>query len=83
MTRKSIRKLPGADPRVETGAVRFGSDWPGVFIRGDNAAYYTEALRALLSEKDSDSLNRKVLDSLLEEIEVAVPCRQGLPSPGV
>ncbi len=23
--------------RVETGPVRFGDDWPGVFIRGDNA----------------------------------------------
>lgn len=24
-------------PRVETGAVQFGDDWPGLFIRGDNA----------------------------------------------
>jgi hypothetical protein len=24
-------------PRVETGAVRFGNDWPGLFIRGDEA----------------------------------------------
>jgi hypothetical protein len=24
-------------PRVETGAVQFGNDWPGLFIRGDDA----------------------------------------------
>jgi hypothetical protein len=24
-------------PRVETGPVQFGADWPGLFIRGDNA----------------------------------------------
>ncbi len=23
--------------RVETGAIRFGDDWPGIFIRGDEA----------------------------------------------
>jgi hypothetical protein len=34
------RALPEQVPRVETGAVRFGDDWPGVFIRGDNALAY-------------------------------------------
>jgi hypothetical protein len=32
-----IRKLPAQDKRVETGPVQFGEDWPGIFIRGDNA----------------------------------------------
>jgi len=30
---------PNDKPRIETGAVQFGSDWPGLFIRGDNAAW--------------------------------------------
>lgn len=34
--------------RVETGAVQFGDDWPGVFIRGDNAAFYSMAIDAVL-----------------------------------
>jgi len=25
--------------RIETGAVQFNEDWPGIFIRGDNAAH--------------------------------------------
>ena len=30
--------------RVETGVVQFGDDWPGVFVRGDDAAYYAGAI---------------------------------------
>lgn len=28
---------PPGIARVETGAVQFGDDWPGLFLRGDNA----------------------------------------------
>lgn len=37
--------------RVETGVVQFGEDWPGVFIRGDNAAMYALALSNLIEGK--------------------------------
>jgi len=33
---RMIRKVPAVDERVETGAVKFGDDWPGIFIRGDD-----------------------------------------------
>jgi hypothetical protein len=45
-----IRQLPEQTPRVETGSVRFGGDWPGVFIRGDNAAYYAASLSVVLRD---------------------------------
>jgi hypothetical protein len=32
-----LRRLRNAEPRIETGPIRFGDDWPGLFIRGDNA----------------------------------------------
>lgn len=35
--------------RPETGSMQFGDDWPGVFIRGDNAAGYALALQDILS----------------------------------
>jgi len=41
--------------RVETGAVQFGDDWPGVFIRGDTALFFSIALRQAahrLTEKE-------------------------------
>jgi hypothetical protein len=32
-------------PRAETGVMQFEDDWPGVFIRGDNAFYFAMCLR--------------------------------------
>jgi hypothetical protein len=43
-----ITKVPGVAERVETGPIQFGDDWPGVFIRGDNALFYANALEAAL-----------------------------------
>lgn len=39
---REIRLLtkPKKGGRVETGPVQFGDDWPGVFIRGDEALYW-------------------------------------------
>lgn len=34
--------------RPETGAMQFGDDWPGLYIRGDNALGYMMALDAVL-----------------------------------
>lgn len=35
--------------RPETGSMRFGDDWTGVFIRGDSAAGYAIALEEVLA----------------------------------
>lgn len=35
--------------RVETGALQFNDDWPGVFIRGDNAMHYKIRLQHLIA----------------------------------
>ena len=43
-----VRILPAQDERVETGATQFGDDWPGVFIRGDNAFAYAMYIKAAL-----------------------------------
>lgn len=40
--------LSHAGPRIESGPVQIGAnDWPGVFIRGDNALYFSALLRNL------------------------------------
>ena len=36
------------NPRAETGPMEFTDDWPGVFIRGDNAAYFAMCLSNIL-----------------------------------
>jgi hypothetical protein len=47
---EGILKLPAVGARVETGAVQFGDDWPGVFIRGDNAFGFIGALEAAIAK---------------------------------
>ncbi len=42
-------------PRVETGVVRFGDDWPGLFIRGDNAFAYARYLEEVLKHVEGTS----------------------------
>lgn len=45
-----IRRLPAQQERVETGPVQFGDDWPGAFIRGDNAGWYAMQVGMLLRQ---------------------------------
>ncbi len=35
--------------RTETGRLQFAKDWPGIFIRGDDALSYARILRDLLA----------------------------------
>lgn len=57
--------MPEGMARPETGAMQFGDDWPGVFIRGDNAAYYSLALDSLL-KGNVDPMTTGILAGLNE-----------------
>lgn len=52
--------------RAETGSIQFGDDWPGVFIRGDNAMYYAMQLQMLLdgSIGPDDFITKTTLEGL-------------------
>ena len=40
--------------RIETGPLQIGDDWPGVFIRGDNALMmYAPALMGLIAQTEA------------------------------
>ena len=58
--------------RIETGPVQFGDDWPGVFIRGDNALYLCMMLKShLAGSKDfASELAMKNLANLLESCNI-------------
>lgn len=60
----NIRKLPAQSERVETGPVQFGDDWPGVFIRGDNAFAFCNALDALLHASQADPIMKVLVSGL-------------------
>ena len=63
------REFPAAEPRVETGPVQFGNDWPGVFIRGDCAFGYAMCLEQVLQAMGDGEVPHvlfwKQLDGLL------------------
>ena len=46
---EKVRHLPApiGPGRVETGSVQFGDDWPGLFIRGDEAFHLMLLIREL------------------------------------
>ena len=58
MSKPEIRIIEGDfTSRVETGPVQFGDDWPGTFIRGDNAAYYAMQLKQLIDAVEKGEVN--------------------------
>lgn len=50
--------------RAETGPMKFGDDWTGVFIRGDNAFGYAFALQSVL-DGTADPFAPAILRGLL------------------
>lgn len=46
--------IKSKDDRVETGVIQFGDDCPGVFLRGDHAAYYVLMLKDVLAKLNNE-----------------------------
>jgi hypothetical protein len=72
-------KLPRGCGRVESGAVQFEGDWPGLFLRGDTAIAAAMSIRILqsrLAENDDaiirSALSRlaKIADIIEQDVEV-------------
>jgi len=57
--------------RVETGPLVINDDWPGVFIRGDNAAWYAMQLNILMSNLPDtiDVFTRSSINGLISTLE--------------
>ncbi len=66
------------DRRIETGPLQVNDDWPGVFIRGDNALHYAAQLQHLLDMIDvkdsemilsSEMITKAVITGLLCDLQ--------------
>ena len=83
MNKNTCIVLPGVEKRVETGTIKFGDDWPGVFIRGDNAFGYTQTLKMALGilngeiEFDNGFCRFVAEDTIKDLIELFSSCNQG------
>jgi len=63
--------LEGGPMRAETGTIKFGDDWRGVFIRGDDAFGYAVHLRRLLSLGSTPRIAAQILKGVIDLLESA------------
>ena len=61
---------PGGSGNVRTGAIRFIDDWPGLFIRGDDAMSILVAIRSLERALHSAATVDPVVASALGKLSV-------------
>lgn len=63
--------VPGGSGRARTGAMQFQDDWPGLFIRGDDAIVLLSAIEQL-AERLADSKDVLVTSALSRLMSIAV-----------
>jgi len=72
-------KAKAKTDRVPSGAVQFGSDWPGLFLRGDHALKVAVCVRKLQKElaksPTADHWTVKFLVELASLIENEIDAR--------
>lgn len=73
-----FRIFPPEKVRVESGPIQFGDDWPGIFLRGDDANamsfYLLSAIERLEKNETLDPLTMMYLKGLAETLgECRVP----------
>lgn len=59
---RRVTKIDYNGSRVETGSLQIGDDWPGVFIRGDAAAYYSMMIESFLENREDALAEFQVRD---------------------
>jgi len=65
-----LTRVPALDAgRPETGPMQFGDDWPGVFIRGDNALFFARTLGAAIALYPDRAIERSVLGGLQKTLQ--------------
>ena len=71
--------IPGGSGAIRTGAIQFQDDWPGLFVRGDDAIALARSIRYLqqhlASDADADAagaLHRlaKIADIVEQQVQV-------------
>ena len=64
-----MRKIPLQESeRIETGPLQIGDDWPGYFIRGDNALALYLIIQDVLSSEDN-AIARAQLESFAKDLQ--------------
>lgn len=73
--RRTQIPLPGSSGQTPTGAMQFQQDWPGLFIRGDDAMLLASLIRELEARlADSDDGRISVALYHLAKIAEIIEC---------
>lgn len=78
MIQVNVDSMP--EDRVETGGVRFDDDWPGFFLRGDDALYVAALISSLSMKSDVPEL--EWLKIYADQIFDEVPYKQWIDEHG-
>lgn len=62
--------------RPETGPMRFGDDWYGVFIRGDNALGHMVALKTFLAHCERNGITNPYMGKCRSLVALLESCQQ-------
>ena len=66
--------------RPETGPMQFGNDWPGVFIRGDNALFAAMSIAGAVVKLREDAwMERSTLTNLIQTLRSCSVGNTGWP----
>lgn len=68
MSKEFVMSFKENSERPESGVCSHNGDWPGVFIRGDNAMHFSMALKSLL-EGLRDPWDLMAVDQLCKLLE--------------
>lgn len=67
---EKCRVFEAVSPRAETGVIKFGDDWAGIWIRGDNAFGYARMIEdALTRSPEIEGLDRAWLEELQQLLD--------------
>jgi len=68
---------PEGQQRIESGPIQFNDDWPGYFLRGDNAAQLIHSWQIIKENLPDDLKHRLTLsilsiDSYMDNIQKSI-----------
>ena len=71
-----IKNLKKIKERIETGAIQFGEDWPGIYLRGGDALWFGYILKMLNEKYPFDEVLTDIyqMKSLKDFIELLYSC---------
>lgn len=78
----NVRQFPAQEDRVETGAIQFGEDWPGFFLRGKHALFLAGNLKMLIEKFPVAPDDLRTIESLMQLEEIAQQISHEVPGKG-